>query len=43
MTTLDIVPVRTPAELDRFIQLPARIHARDPHFVPPLTMERLRD
>lgn len=40
MTTLDIVPVRTPAELDRFIQLPSRIHARDPHFVPPLMMER---
>jgi hypothetical protein len=40
MTSLDIVPVRTPAELDRFIQLPSQIHARDPHFVQPLTMER---
>ena len=40
MTTLDIVPVRTPAELDRFIQLPSKIHARDPHFVQPLMMER---
>lgn len=37
---IEILPVRTAAELDRFIRLPARLHARDPHFVTPLTMER---
>ncbi|MGJ7493163.1 dATP pyrophosphohydrolase [Variovorax sp. ZT4R33] len=40
MTTLEIVPVRTPAELDRFIQLPSQIHAGDPNYVPQLVMER---
>lgn len=40
MTGPQIVPVRTPAELDRFVRLPARLYARDPHFVPPLLLER---
>lgn len=40
MTSIDIVPVRTPAELARFIKLPSTLHANDPSFVPPLTMER---
>jgi hypothetical protein len=35
-----IVPVRTPAELDRFIRLPAKLYAGDKHFVPPLLLER---
>lgn len=37
---IQIVPVQTPAELDRFIRLPARVHAGDRHFVTPLMMER---
>jgi hypothetical protein len=40
MGTIDIVPVRSSAELQRFIRLPARLYARDPHFVPQLEMER---
>jgi hypothetical protein len=40
MNQIEIVPVRTPAELTRFIQLPARLHKDDPSFVPPLMMER---
>ena len=40
MTTIEIVPVRTPAEVNRFIKLPAKMHANDKSFVPPLTMER---
>lgn len=41
MSALQIVPVRSKAELKRFIRLPARLYAADPHFVPPLEMERL--
>ncbi|MEO6079299.1 MAG: dATP pyrophosphohydrolase [Steroidobacteraceae bacterium] len=41
MENITIVPVRTPAELKRFIRLPARIQAQDPNFVPALEMERL--
>ncbi|MEO8316129.1 MAG: dATP pyrophosphohydrolase [Pseudomonadota bacterium] len=41
MDNITIVPVRSPAELKRFIRLPARICAQDPNFVPPLEMERL--
>jgi hypothetical protein len=36
-----IVPVRTKAELKRFIRLPARLYAQDPNFIPALEMERL--
>lgn len=41
MPEVSIVPVRTKAELKRFIRLPAQLYAADPHFVPPLEMERL--
>jgi hypothetical protein len=37
---ITIVPVHTPAELKRFIRLPARLHAADPNFVPALELER---
>jgi hypothetical protein len=40
MNTVEIVPVRTSAELTRFIQLPTRLHRNDPSYVTPLTMER---
>ncbi len=35
-----IVPVGTPAQLKRFIRLPARLYARDPNFIPALELER---
>jgi hypothetical protein len=38
---LTIVPVRTKAELERFVRLPNRLNAGDPNYVPPLMMERL--
>lgn len=40
MTSVDIVPVRSAAEMRRFIRLPATLHARDPLFIPPLELER---
>jgi hypothetical protein len=40
LSAIEIVPVRTAAELTRFIRLPARLFASDPCFVPPLEMER---
>lgn len=40
MSGIEIVPVSARAELDRFIRLPARLFGRDPHFVPPLLLER---
>lgn len=40
MSAVEIVAVRTRAELDRFIRLPARLSAADPHFVAPLLLER---
>ena len=40
MTGPQIVPVRTPAELDRFVRLPAKLYSGDRHFVPPLLIER---
>ncbi len=40
MSTVEIVPVRSKAELQRFIRVPARLYADDPQFVPPLEMER---
>jgi hypothetical protein len=40
MSGIEIVPVRSKAELQRFIRLPARLYANDPQFVPPLEMER---
>jgi hypothetical protein len=41
MGDISIIPVKTPAELKRFIRLPARIYASDPNFVPQLELERL--
>ncbi|MDB5985897.1 MAG: hypothetical protein JWR16_950 [Nevskia sp.] len=38
-STIEIVPV-TSADMDRFIRVPFRVHADDPHFVPPLILER---
>ncbi len=38
--SVDVVAVGTPAELDRFIRLPAQLHAGDPSFVVPLQLER---
>ena len=40
MSNIEIIPVVTPAELDRFIVLPSRLYAGDPAFVAPLVMER---
>jgi hypothetical protein len=37
---VQIVPVATPAELDRFIRVPMRLNADDPNYVAPLIMER---
>ena len=37
---LEIVPVATPAQLERFIALPARLQAGDPNFITPLRLER---
>jgi hypothetical protein len=37
---VDIRPVEGARELDRFIALPARLHAGDPAYVPPLKIER---
>jgi molybdopterin-guanine dinucleotide biosynthesis protein A len=41
MSVTSIVPVRSKAELQRFIRLPAKLYASDPHFIPPLEMERM--
>jgi hypothetical protein len=40
MSAVEIIAVSTPAEMDRFIGLPARLQAGDPNFVPPLLLER---
>jgi hypothetical protein len=40
VTSIDIVPVQGRALLDRFIRLPIRLHRDDPHYVPPLHLER---
>ncbi|WP_293451002.1 dATP pyrophosphohydrolase [Phenylobacterium sp.] len=37
---IEVVPVTTKAELDRFIRLPMRIGAADRNYVPPLILER---
>lgn len=37
---VEIVPVTTPAEMDRFIRLPYRLHANHANWVPPLLLER---
>src|SRR5687768_7274182 len=40
-TSLRIQPVEDRRALKQFLQVPARLHARDPHWVPPLLFERL--
>ncbi|MFM9917701.1 MAG: dATP pyrophosphohydrolase [Rhizobacter sp.] len=40
MGSVEIIPVATAAELDRFIKLPLRLYAGDPAFVAPLILER---
>jgi hypothetical protein len=37
---LTVIPVKTPAEMQRFIALPNRLNAKDPNWITPLTMER---
>lgn len=37
---VEIVPVRTKAELERFIRLPMRLNAGDPNWIAPLMFER---
>ena len=37
---VDIVPVGSKAELDRFIRVPMRLGARDPNYIAPLILER---
>ncbi|HEV2804084.1 MAG TPA: GNAT family N-acetyltransferase [Chthoniobacterales bacterium] len=40
MASIEIIPVRSPAELDAFIKFPWRVYANDPVWVPPLLLER---
>ena len=37
---LQVIPVRTKAELDRFIRVPMRLGAGDPNYIAPLMFER---
>ena len=37
---LTVIPVKTPAEMRRFIALPNRLNAGDPNWITPLAMER---
>jgi hypothetical protein len=39
-SAIDIVPVGSRAELERFIRLPMRLNAGDPNYIAPLLMER---
>jgi hypothetical protein len=41
MGALQVTPVRSKAELERFVRLPMRLNAGDPAYVAPLMMERL--
>jgi hypothetical protein len=41
MAALQVTPVRSKAELERFVRLPMRLNAGDPAYVAPLMMERL--
>ncbi|HEY0293578.1 MAG TPA: dATP pyrophosphohydrolase [Hansschlegelia sp.] len=40
MTTFEIRPVESKADLEAFIALPDRLHAGDPNYIAPLRMER---
>jgi GNAT superfamily N-acetyltransferase len=37
---LEVIPVRSKAELDRFIRVPMRLGANDPNYIAPLIFER---
>jgi len=37
---VQVIPVASKAELDRFIRLPMRLNANDPNYIAPLLMER---
>nr|PZN70382.1 MAG: dATP pyrophosphohydrolase [Pseudomonadota bacterium] len=41
MSQITLQPVQDAAQLKRFIRLPSRLYSADPHFVPPLELERL--
>lgn len=40
MSSIDIIAVKTPAELDRFIRVPMDLYKADPAYVAPLILER---
>ena len=40
LSPVDIIPVRTKSEMERFIRLAPRLYGRDPNYVAPLHMER---
>jgi hypothetical protein len=40
MAAVEVVPVATPAELERFIAVPMRLNAADPNWIAPLMFER---
>jgi hypothetical protein len=37
---VEIIPVSTPAQIERFIRVPMRLNADDPHWIAPLMFER---
>jgi hypothetical protein len=39
-SSVRLVPVATPAELERFIRVPMRLQANDPNYIAPLMLER---
>ena len=41
MGAVEIVPVKTGAELERFVRVPMRLGAKDPNWISPLIMERV--
>ncbi len=41
MGAIEILPVTTKAELERFVKLPMRLSAKDPSYIAPLIMERI--
>lgn len=40
MTSIEIIPVKGAALLERFIRLPERLHKDDPNYIAPLRLER---
>ena len=41
--TVEVAPVRSRRELGEFIELPFRLHSTQPHWIPPLRLERRLD